>query len=166
MVSAAPGGGTCCQTNRGQSRGKGDDRTGQESTHRCTGADNHTGGNLPLFGGSRWTTVIHRLTSHACALRSIVLTWGVGPCLRRIIRRLSPGIVHGRCRRSRGAMVWGGGLLAMVDAQGGLILSRVRMGGVLLFGRFVRVLRPRQLLMLRRCQRCMGGIRDGRGAWG
>jgi hypothetical protein len=35
----------------------------------------------------------------------------------------------------------------MVDAQGGLILSRVRMGGVLLFGRFVRVLRPRQLLM-------------------
>ncbi|KAE8313589.1 hypothetical protein BDV41DRAFT_536325 [Aspergillus transmontanensis] len=79
----------------------------ERRAHRCARTDDHAGGrHLPLFRWSCWTTIIYWLTSDACALRNIVLTWGVHPRLRSIIRRLPSCIIHRSCRRSRGAILW------------------------------------------------------------
>lgn len=70
-------------------------------------------------------------------------------CLGSIIGRLAPGIIHRRGGRGRSAVVGGGRLLILVDAEGALVLGR-RGGGVFLLRGLIRVFCPGQLLMLER----------------
>ena len=129
MVSAAPGGGACYITFKTQSISKSCNNTllADYPAYRA-GTDYHT--RSASFGWSG-----RAIIPLACSLRS---RWKL-----RIVWCLAPRIIYRCTGRCRGALVRGCRLLLM-NSQSGLILGV----GVFFLGGFVRVFRPRQLLML------------------